>query len=70
MLKRPFLAIAAAPLAAALPASIAQADDTPIGPNDTMIAAIARNQGVSLVTNNTAEFSRVQGLSIENWQSL
>jgi tRNA(fMet)-specific endonuclease VapC len=42
----------------------------PIGPNDTMIAAIARNQGVTLVTNNTAEFSRVKGLSIENWQSL
>ena len=41
----------------------------PIGPNDTMIAAITRNRGMTLVTNNTAEFSRVPGLFIEDWQS-
>jgi tRNA(fMet)-specific endonuclease VapC len=41
---------------------------SPIGPNDTMIAAIARSRGVTLVTNNTAEFSRVPGLAIEDWQ--
>jgi tRNA(fMet)-specific endonuclease VapC len=40
-----------------------------IGPNDMMIAAIVRKQGVTLVTNNTTEFSRVPGLSIEDWQS-
>jgi tRNA(fMet)-specific endonuclease VapC len=40
----------------------------PIGPNDTMIAAIARSRGATLVTNNTAEFSRVTGLLIEDWQ--
>jgi tRNA(fMet)-specific endonuclease VapC len=41
----------------------------PIGPNDTMIAAIARSRGATLVTHNTAEFSRVPGLTIEDWQS-
>ncbi len=41
----------------------------PIGPNDMLIAAIARNRGVTLVTNNSAEFSRVSGLQIDDWQS-
>lgn len=42
---------------------------TPIGPYDLMIAAIAVSHGVTLVTRNTAEFSRVVGLSIEDWES-
>lgn len=41
----------------------------PIGPNDTLIAAIARSNGVTLVTHNSAEFSRVPELLIEDWQS-
>jgi tRNA(fMet)-specific endonuclease VapC len=41
----------------------------PIGPNDLMIAAIARSRGLTLVTNNLAEFARVPGLLIEDWQS-
>ena len=41
---------------------------TPIGPNDLMIAAIALANGLTLVTHNTSEFSRVPGLSIEDWQ--
>lgn len=41
---------------------------TPIGPNDLMIAAIAKANGLTLVTHNTSEFSRVPGLSIEDWQ--
>ncbi len=39
-----------------------------IGPNDLMIAAIALANGMTLVTHNTAEFSRVPGLMLEDWQ--
>ena len=38
-----------------------------IGANDLLIAAHARNLGVTLVTNNTAEVERVKGLTLENW---
>jgi len=38
-----------------------------IGNNDLWIAAHARAMGVTVVTNNTKEFSRVKNLSIENW---
>ena len=38
-----------------------------IGANDLFIAAHARALELTLVTNNTAEFSRVKGLEIENW---
>lgn len=38
-----------------------------IGANDLLIAAHARSLGLTLVTNNTREFGRVQGLRIENW---
>ena len=40
----------------------------PIGPNDLMIAAITRGRGLTLVTHNTREFSRIRGLSIEDWE--
>ena len=40
---------------------------TPIGPLDMMIAGHARALGCTVVTNNTKEFSRVNGLNIENW---
>jgi len=40
---------------------------TPIGPLDTLIAAHAKSLGVTLVTNNTREFNRVDGLKVENW---
>lgn len=39
----------------------------PIGSNDLFIAAHARSRGMTLVTANIREFSRVPGLSIENW---
>ena len=38
-----------------------------IGANDLFIAAHTRALGVTLVTNNTAEFERVSDLAIENW---
>ena len=38
-----------------------------IGANDLFIAAHARALGLTLVTDNTAEFERVSGLAIENW---
>jgi tRNA(fMet)-specific endonuclease VapC len=38
-----------------------------IGANDLLIAAHARSLRFALVTNNTAEFGRVRGLTIENW---
>ncbi len=41
---------------------------TPIGPNDLVIAATAQANQVTLVTHNTAEFSRVPGLRLEDWE--
>jgi tRNA(fMet)-specific endonuclease VapC len=40
---------------------------TMIGANDLFIAAHARSLELTLVTNNTEEFGRVQDLNIENW---
>ena len=40
---------------------------TPIGVNDLHIAAHARSEGLTLVTNNLGEFERVPGLVTENW---
>lgn len=39
----------------------------PIGVNDLHIAAHARSEGMVLVTNNTREFTRIDGLRVENW---
>jgi tRNA(fMet)-specific endonuclease VapC len=41
---------------------------TPIGPNDLLIAAIGLANGLTLVTHNSIEFSRVAGLTLEDWQ--
>lgn len=43
------------------------AKGTPIGPNDLWIAAQAKSEGLTLVTNNEREFRRVSGLKVENW---
>jgi tRNA(fMet)-specific endonuclease VapC len=40
---------------------------TPIGPLDTLIAGHALEHELTLVTGNTREFSRVEGLPLENW---
>ncbi len=39
-----------------------------IGPMDTLIAAQALRLGATVITRNVAEFSRVSGLKVENWQ--
>lgn len=39
----------------------------PIGGNDLLIAAQALSLGLTLVTDNVTEFSRVTGLTMENW---
>jgi tRNA(fMet)-specific endonuclease VapC len=38
-----------------------------IGVNDLHIAAHARSEGLTVVTNNTDEFTRVPSLMVENW---
>jgi tRNA(fMet)-specific endonuclease VapC len=38
-----------------------------IGAMDLLIAAHALSLNLTLVTNNTKEFNRVQGLALENW---
>jgi tRNA(fMet)-specific endonuclease VapC len=41
----------------------------PIGPNDLLIASTARAHDLTLVTHDVAEFSRVVGLRIEDWEA-
>jgi len=41
---------------------------TPIGAYDLQIAAIALAHDLTLVTHNTREFSRVEGLKLEDWE--
>lgn len=43
------------------------AKGTPIGPLDTLIAGHALEHELILVTGNIHEFSRVDGLKLENW---
>ncbi|TFW12429.1 PIN domain-containing protein [Brevundimonas intermedia] len=38
-----------------------------IGPLDTLLAGQARSLGLTVVTANVREFSRVEGLLVENW---
>ena len=38
-----------------------------IGVNDLHIAAHARSEGLTLVTNNLREFDRVEALQLDNW---
>ena len=40
-----------------------------IGPNDTLIAAIALANGLTVVTHNTRELRRVPGLLVEDWET-
>jgi len=42
-------------------------DGTPIGAYDLLIASQALRRGLTVVTANTGEFSRVAGLSWQDW---
>ena len=50
--------------------AILQRQGLPIGNNDLWLAAHARAENWTLVTNNTREFDRVPGLQVENWVEL
>jgi tRNA(fMet)-specific endonuclease VapC len=40
-----------------------------IGPYDVLMAGQARAAGLSVITDNTAEFTRVPGLLVQNWKA-
>jgi len=39
----------------------------PIGPYDILLAGTARNRNLIFVTGNVGEFTRVEGLVVQNW---
>ena len=41
---------------------------TPIGPYDVLIAGQAAARGLTLITHNLKEFSRIPGLLLEDWE--
>jgi len=42
---------------------------TPIGPYDVLIAGQALSRGLTLITRNVGEFSRIEELAVENWEA-
>ena len=56
-------AVAAGEIRAAL-TSIGQ----PVGAYDVLIAGQARCRGLTLISRNVREFSRIDGLALENWE--
>jgi tRNA(fMet)-specific endonuclease VapC len=42
-------------------------DGNVIGPNDLIIAATTLSHEATLITHNTSEFDRVEGLLVEDW---
>lgn len=63
------LDLSAAREAGALRADLAAAGQ-PIGAYNLLIAGHARSRGMTLVTHNVSEFSRVERLEIEDWANL
>lgn len=53
--------------AGAVRAALAAAG-APIGPYDALIAGQALARELTLVTHNTREFARVEGLRVEDWE--
>lgn len=45
------------------------ATGTPIGPLDVLIAGQALARDLTLITHNIREFSRVDGLRVEDWEA-
>jgi tRNA(fMet)-specific endonuclease VapC len=45
------------------------ADGIPIGPYDILIAGQALARDLTLISRNVREFSRVDGLRVENWEA-
>jgi tRNA(fMet)-specific endonuclease VapC len=58
---------AAAAIAAAECRANLERQGTPIGPYDLLIAGVALSRDMTLVSNNVREFSRIEGLRVENW---
>ncbi len=46
-----------------------ETDGRVIGPHDLQIAAIALQHQLTLVTHNSREFSRIKGLTIDDWEA-
>jgi tRNA(fMet)-specific endonuclease VapC len=46
-----------------------EAAGKPIGGNGLLIAAHALATGATIVTDNTGEFKRIRGLSVQNWRA-
>jgi tRNA(fMet)-specific endonuclease VapC len=46
-----------------------ESQGNPIGSYDLQIAAIALSNDLTLVTHNVREFSRVDGLRVEDWEA-
>ncbi len=44
-----------------------ESNGKPIGNNDLWIAAHARTEALTIVTNNEREFKRIPGLHVQNW---
>jgi tRNA(fMet)-specific endonuclease VapC len=47
--------------------ALLESQGQPIGPYDILLAGQALAHSLILVTDNTREFSRVPGLTLENW---
>ena len=47
--------------------ALLKARGIPIGPYDVMLAGCAKQRGLILVTDNLAEFQRIEGIVVENW---
>jgi predicted nucleic acid-binding protein len=47
--------------------AVLEARGTPIGLEDVLIGSTALSHGLSIATRNVKHFSRIEGLSVENW---